>query len=82
MFLANFTDVDKARSIANRRWLRPAPVVKANGRSALALAPKLTDLTGIFHWPGRLVALQPKGLPGGAGSVVNGLSAASGAWLK
>ena len=42
MFLANFTDVDKARSSAIAPALRAAPVGKASGRLAPALAPKLT----------------------------------------
>ena len=41
-FLANFTDVDKARSSASTPALRPAQVGKASDRLAPALAPKLT----------------------------------------
>ena len=64
MYVANFTDAEKAPIIANTRRLLSAPVPKGSNRLVLAHAPNLMELMGYFPKEGTLVILQPKGEPG------------------
>ncbi len=61
MYVANFTDADKAPIIANTRKLLSSPVAKGTNRLVLAHAPNLMDLMGYFPKEGTLVIFQPKG---------------------
>lgn len=61
MYVANFTDVDKAPIIVNTRKLLATPVPGGTNRLVLAHAPNLTDLIGYFPQEGTLVIFHPKG---------------------
>lgn len=61
MYVANFTDVEKAPIIANTRTLLSTPVPSGSNRLVLAHAPNLMDLMGYFPKEGTLVVLRPKG---------------------
>ena len=61
MYVANFTDVEKAPIIANTRRLLSTPVPSGTNRLILAHAPNLTDLIGYFPNEGTLVIFRPKG---------------------
>ncbi len=78
MYVANFTDVEKAPIIANTRRLLSTPVPQGNNRLILAHAPNLMDLIGYFPKEGTLVILRPKGEPGGFDYVA---SIAPAAWI-
>ena len=65
MYVANFTDVEKAPIIANTRRLLSTPVPNGTNRLLLAHAPNLTDLIGYFPNEGTLVIFRPKGDPSG-----------------
>ena len=65
MYVANFTDVEKAPIIANTRRLLSTPVPRGSNRLVLAHAPNLMDLIGYFPKEGTLVILRPTGDPGG-----------------
>jgi phosphohistidine phosphatase SixA len=64
MYVANFTDAQKAPIIANTRQLLSSPVVANNNRLVLAHAPNLMDLIGYFPKEGTLVVFLPKGKDG------------------
>ena len=61
IYVANFTDAEKAPIIANTRRLLSTPVPKGSNRLVLAHAPNLMELMGYFPKEGTLVILQPKG---------------------
>ena len=61
MYVANFTDAEKAPIIANTRKLLASPAPKGSNRLVLAHAPNLMDLIGYFPKEGTLVIFQPKG---------------------
>lgn len=61
MYVANFTDAQKAPIIANTRQLLSSPVPAGTNRLVLAHAPNLMDLMGYFPKEGTLVILQPLG---------------------
>jgi len=61
MYVANFTDSEKASIIANTRWLLSTPVTGSSNRLVLAHAPNLMDLMGYFPREGTSVILRPKG---------------------
>lgn len=64
MYVANFTDREKAPIIANTRRLLSAPVLDGKNRLVLAHAPNLMDLMGYFPKEGTLVIFRPKGEDG------------------
>ena len=64
MYVANFTDREKAPIIANTRRLLSAPVPDGKNRLVLAHAPNLMDLMGYFPKEGTLVIFRPKGEDG------------------
>lgn len=61
MYVANFTDAEKAPIIANTRKLLSTPVPRGSNRLVLAHAPNLTDLIGYFPREGTLVIFRPRG---------------------
>ena len=61
MYVANFTDAEKAPIIANTRKLLASPPPKGSNRLVLAHAPNLMDMMGYFPKEGTLVIFQPKG---------------------
>ena len=61
MYTANFTDVEKAPSIANTRQLLSTPVAAGTNRLLIAHAPNLMDLIGYFPKEATLVVFKPKG---------------------
>lgn len=61
MYVANFTDAEKAPIIANTRALLSRPVAAGTNRLTLAHAPNLMDLMGYFPKEGTLVIFRPKG---------------------
>lgn len=61
MYVANFTDAEKAPIIANTRALLSTPVQGKTNRLVLAHAPNLMDLMGYFPKEGTLVIFKPKG---------------------
>lgn len=61
MYVANFTDTEKAPIIANTRKLLSTPVPSGSNRLVLAHAPNLTDLIGYFPKEGTLVIFRPRG---------------------
>lgn len=61
MYVANFTDQEKAPIIANTRRLLSAPVPAGSNRLVLAHAPHLMDLLGYFPREGTLVIFRPRG---------------------
>lgn len=61
MYVANFTDAEKAPIIANTRSLLSQPVPSGTNRLVLAHAPNLMDLIGYFPREGTLVVFKPKG---------------------
>lgn len=65
MYVANFTDAEKAPIIANTRRLLSAPPPKGSNRLVLAHAPNLMELMGYFPKEATLVIFQPKGEPDG-----------------
>ncbi len=65
MYVANFTDVEKAPIIANVRALLSTPVPIGSNRLVLAHAPNLMDLMGYFPREGTLVIFRPKGAKAG-----------------
>lgn len=65
MYVANFTDAEKAPIIANTRKLLSAPVAPGTNRLVLAHAPNLMDLMGYFPKEGTLVIFRPKGAAAG-----------------
>ena len=62
MYVANFTDAEKAPIIANTRKLLSSPVTGTTNRLVLAHAPNLMDLMGYFPQEGTLVIFRPKGV--------------------
>ncbi len=65
MYVANFTEEEKAPIIANTRALLSAPVPPGGNRLLLAHAPNLMDLMGYFPKEGTLVIFRPKGTQDG-----------------
>lgn len=65
MYVANFTDLEKAPIIANTRKLLSTPVPSGSNRLVLAHAPNLTDLIGYFPKEGTLVIFRPRGAGAG-----------------
>lgn len=61
IYLANFTDSEKAPIIAHTRKLLATPVPAGSNRLVLAHAPNLMDLIGYFPKEGTLVVFRPKG---------------------
>ena len=61
MYVANFTDAEKAPIIANTRTLLSTPVPAGVNRLVLAHAPNLMDLMGYFPKEGTLVVFRPNG---------------------
>lgn len=61
MYVANFTDIEKAPIVANTRRLLSAPVAPGENRLVLAHAPNLMEVMGYFPKEGTLVILRPKG---------------------
>ena len=61
MYVANFTDAEKAPIIANTRQLLSQPVPLGSNRLVLAHAPNLMDLIGYFPKEGTLVVFKPQG---------------------
>ncbi|HEY9194213.1 MAG TPA: histidine phosphatase family protein [Methyloversatilis sp.] len=61
MYVANFTDAEKAPIIANTRRLLATPVAAGSNRLLLAHAPNLMDLIGYFPKEGTLVVFRPNG---------------------
>jgi phosphohistidine phosphatase SixA len=61
MYVANFTDAEKAPIIANTRQLLSQPVSQGRNRLVLAHAPNLMDLIGYFPREGTLVIFKPQG---------------------
>jgi len=61
MYVANFTDAEKAPIIANTRQLLSQPVPPGSNRLVLAHAPNLMDLIGYFPKEGTLVVFKPQG---------------------
>lgn len=59
MYVANFTDLEKAPIIANTRTLLSAPVPVGSNRLVLAHAPNLMELIGYFPKEGTLVIFRP-----------------------
>lgn len=64
IYLANFTEADKAPIVANTRRLLSTPVPLGSNRLVLAHAPNLMDLIGYFPKEGTLVVFRPKGEAG------------------
>ena len=60
MYVANFTDAEKAPIIANTRRLLASPVPGGQNRLVLAHAPNVMELTGYFPKEGTLVIFRPK----------------------
>lgn len=60
MYVANFTDVEKAPIIANTRKLLSTPVSSGSNRLVLGHAPNLMDLMGYFPKEGTLVIFHPR----------------------
>ena len=65
MYVANFTDAEKAPIIANTRTLLSTSVPAGTNRLVLAHAPNLMDLMGYFPKEGTLVVFRPKGAKDG-----------------
>jgi phosphohistidine phosphatase SixA len=61
MYVANFTDAEKAPIIANTRKLLSTPPTAGRNTLLLAHAPNLMDLMGYFPKEGTLVIFRPKG---------------------
>jgi len=61
MYVANFTDSEKAPIIANTRRLLSMPVIGGSNRLVLAHAPNLMELMGYFPKEGTLVIFRPRG---------------------
>jgi len=61
MYVANFTDGDKAPIIANTRRLLSTTVPSGSNRLILAHAPNLMELIGYFPKEGTLVIFRPRG---------------------
>lgn len=61
IYLANFTQVEKAPIVARTRQLLSLPVPVGANRLVLAHAPNLMDLMGYFPKEGTLVVFRPKG---------------------
>lgn len=61
MYVANFTDQQKAPIIANTRTLLSTTVPAGSNRVILAHAPNLMDLMGYFPKEGTLVIFRAKG---------------------
>lgn len=61
MYVANFTDEQKAPIIANTRALLSQAVPAHTNRLTLAHAPNLMDLIGYFPKEGTLVIFRPQG---------------------
>lgn len=60
IYLANFTDAEKAPIIANTRQLLGQPVPPRTNRLLVAHAPNLMDLIGYFPKESTLVIFQPR----------------------
>jgi hypothetical protein len=61
MYVANFTDGEKAPIIANTRRLLSTTVPVGSNRLVLAHAPNLMELMGYFPKEGTLVIFSPRG---------------------
>ena len=82
MYVANFTDAEKAPIIANTGWLLASPVAGGLNRLVLAHAPNLMDLMGYFPKEGTLVIFRPKGEQAGFDYVASVVPAAWAGLLK